>query len=311
MFTYKKATALVLAMSSVMFSGIAGAEEATENKKYFSKSFSEDKSLTAIEDGQTQLKFSFFENVPEQVVTAIKTDYPNQEDPALKTSINTFLIQTPQHTVLIDTGGGKCMGENAGFTAKALADLKIDPQQIDTILLTHAHTDHICGLANKTNDEETWIPAYPNATIYISKQEYDFWMNGENGKQVQSILKSYENNKADSVKIFTPGDRLLETFDTRLTAGHTVGHIAYVWQPEAGNSWLFWGDVMHNAAMQFAHPEISIKFDTDAELAKATRATLMQEAADKKWMVAGAHLPYPGIGKITQDAKKQFIWQAE
>lgn len=264
--------------------------------------------MTAIEDGKTQLKFSFFENVPNEMVTTITSEYGNESDPGLTTSINTFLIQIPNKTILVDAGGGNCMGENAGHTVKALGELNIDPSSVTDILLTHAHTDHICGLTNPNSD--TAVLTYPNATIHISEEEYQYWTTSESGESVKAIFDAYTKANPNSIARFNFGDEILGQFKAISTTGHTAGHIAYLWTPSLGNEWLFWGDVMHNAQMQFAHPEITIKFDTDKEMAKQTRLAIMNEAVSNKWRIAGAHLPYPGVGQITETSEGSYAWKA-
>lgn len=307
--THKITTKTTVLFTLLAALGTAVAEDSVNKDNFKTKILTENTKIFPIEDGQTQLKFSFFENIPTDVVTAIKSQYNNEDDPGLTTSINTFLIQIPEHTILVDTGGGKCMGDKAGHTVATLANLSVATDKIDTVLLTHAHTDHFCGLATQNTSDETWSPNYPNATIYVNQAEYDYWINSENGQQVKAIFDSYRSKNPDSIKTFKAGERILDAFDTVETYGHTVGHTAFLWQPKAGEQWLFWGDVMHNAEMQFAHPEITIKFDTDANQAKDTRVSIMQKAVENNWYIAGAHLPFPGIGHI-ESKESGFNWVA-
>nr|WP_247652849.1 hypothetical protein [Ideonella aquatica] len=90
------------------------------------------------------------------------------------------------------------------------------------------------------------------------------------------------------------------------THGHTPGHSSFLFSSK-GRQLLVWGDVVHSHAVQFAHPEVSLEFDVNQKQAIATRKALFQRAAQAGWQIAGAHLPFPGLGRIRQDAKG-YAW---
>ncbi|SET36793.1 MBL fold metallo-hydrolase [Thorsellia anophelis] len=303
MIKQRKLLGTLLASSIIISSFTANAEENVSTYQFVDNT----NKMISIEDGKTDLKLSFFENTPENVVTEIKA-VTNKNDPLLSTSINTFLIQASDKVILIDAGAGSCMADNAGKTVKTLSDLGITPESVTDVLLTHAHPDHICGLMKVDAENNFTIPTYPNAVIHISEEEYQYWTQKDNGESAKSILDAYNKTNPNLIARFKAGDTILEQFKTIAAYGHTVGHIAYLWTPSAGNEWLFWGDVMHNNAMQFAYPNITLKFDSNADLAKQTRLKIMEDAALNKWSVAGSHLPYPGVGKITKEADNSFKW---
>lgn len=89
--------------------------------------------------------------------------------------------------------------------------------------------------------------------------------------------------------------------------GHTPGHTAYAVE-SAGQKLLIWGDVVHAHAVQFARPGVSIEFDTNQKQAIATRRRLMRDLAASKSLVAGMHLPFPGIGHVRAEGKGRYSW---
>lgn len=90
--------------------------------------------------------------------------------PTVETSINAFLINTGKNLVLIDTGNGTQANSNVGKVQKNLLASGYRPEQVDTILMTHLHGDHFGGLVQNGK------LSYPNATVYVSQKEYDFWL---------------------------------------------------------------------------------------------------------------------------------------
>jgi glyoxylase-like metal-dependent hydrolase (beta-lactamase superfamily II) len=98
-----------------------------------------------------------------------------------------------------------------------------------------------------------------------------------------------------------PGVRSVSEF------GHTPGHSGYLLASK-GQKLLIWGDVVHAHAVQFAKPEVAIEFDVDSKQAVATRKALMQSMASEGTLVAGAHLPFPGVGHVRADGKGRFSW---
>lgn len=88
--------------------------------------------------------------------------------------------------------------------------------------------------------------------------------------------------------------------------GHTPGHGGYLLSSE-GKQLLVWGDVVHSHAVQFARPDVSIEFDTDHQQAIASRKKILADAAEKKYWIAGAHLPFPGIGHV-QKGQQAYTW---
>jgi glyoxylase-like metal-dependent hydrolase (beta-lactamase superfamily II) len=201
--------------------------------------------------------------------------------------IQAFLIRFPDKNVLIDTGVGKNLSAN-------LKSLGLTENQVQIILLTHAHGDHIGGLLLDGKQ------AFPNAELYISKAEYDYWTNEkERGDNARKVFEAYK----DKLHLFVPSEPeneipdLIPGVKPVAAYGHTPGHTAFLLE-SAGKKLLFWGDITHATAVQMPHPEVTLSFDNDRQQAAQTRKKILEYVLHNKISVAGAHIAMPAIGNI-------------
>ncbi|MDR0934570.1 MAG: MBL fold metallo-hydrolase [Burkholderiaceae bacterium] len=229
-----------------------------------------------------------------------------------KTAVNAWLINTGKNLVLVDGGCGALFGPKMGKLMENLKASGYTPEQVDTILLTHMHGDHIGGLVDATGKI-----LFPNATVYANQAENDFWLSDKNAaaaktdmlkngfKMAQSSSAPYRDAK--KWKTFRHKDEVLPGILAISIPGHTPGHTMY--RLKSGELRLFiFGDVVHNYAVQFARPEVAIEFDVDPKQAVITRYKLFDYANKYQWLVAGAHLPYPGIGYIRSKGDGSYAW---
>jgi glyoxylase-like metal-dependent hydrolase (beta-lactamase superfamily II) len=199
---------------------------------------------------------------------------------------NTFFIRTGERNILVDTGFG-------GAVFDHLKALEVDPAQVDAVLLTHMHGDHIGGL------QQGGKPLFPRATVYLAQQERAFWVGSPNAV---AALAAY----GDKVVTFRPGElgavipELLPGITPIAAFGHTPGHTLY--QVQSGNErFLIWGDLMHVQGIQFPLPGVSVTYDTDPAAAAATRARVLEYAARNRIPVGGMHLVYPAVGTVSPE----------
>lgn len=216
-------------------------------------------------------------------------------------SVNAFLVQTEGKNVLIDTGMG---AQSGGELLHSLALLGLTPADIDIVLITHMHFDHIGGLSLNGK------PIYSRAVLKIGDLEQAFWLapNAYDPKGSPFIdiptAKAIVAPYAERVQSFTFGDEVAPNITAIRAVGHTPGHTAFMIESQ-GRKLLVWGDVVHAIALQLPHPEIYPAYDYDPVTATATRKTILEEVSAGNIPVAGMHIPYPGVGRVNKAPEGQ------
>ena len=204
------------------------------------------------------------------------------------TPVNAYLVQTPNHTILVDTG----IGGASGHLMKHLSEAGIDANKVDLILITHFHFDHIGGLTSPKGEK-----LFPNAIVRVSQAENDFWMRDaslipenlhERAVKIKAVLAPYVSTK--SYQPFLPDENLGDGIKSISANGHTPGHTVYSFSSKGKELWCI-GDLIHFGAVQFEHPSVGITFDSNDQMAIASRIDFFQRAANAHIILAGAHLP--------------------
>lgn len=216
------------------------------------------------------------------------------------TSINAFVIDTGSTVVLIDTGAGALMGAKLGNIATQLKAAGYEPEQIDEVFLTHMHPDHIGGLVIAGE------PAFPRAVVHASQKEAEYWLDpshleaasaGDKPRYQQTAAMLAPYIKLGHFKTFEGNTMLVSGIRAVASSGHTPGHTSYEVESQE-EKLVVWGDLVHVAAVQFPKPSVALKFDVDSDEAVAQRIRAFKEAAAGRYWIAGAHLPFPGIGHV-------------
>ncbi|MCW7539280.1 MBL fold metallo-hydrolase [Aquabacterium sp. A7-Y] len=265
--------------------------------------------VTALYDGQIELDTKILKQTPTEQIQRLLADmFRNNPTP---TAVNTFLVNTGSQLVLIDTGAGRMFGNSLGNVVANLRAAGYAPEQVDAVLLTHLHGDHVGGAVDAEGKA-----VFPNAQLFVAKKEADYWLSQETmakaPQEVQGFFKMAQNAVAPYVasgklKTFEGEQELLPGIRPVNTRGHTPGHTSYLFE-SGGRSLLVWGDIVHNAYVQFPRPDTTIEFDIDQKAAAATRKRLFENAARQKLTVTGMHLPFPGIGNVRSEGKAGYRW---
>lgn len=265
--------------------------------------------VTALNDGIIDIETKLLKHtVPGEIEKGMKAAFIEQ-GVSVPTSVNAYLINTGSQLILIDTGTAKAFGPKLGFAIENLKASGYDPAQVDVVLLTHMHADHINGLV--TADGKI---AFPNAKVMTTKPEAGFWMDAgtmaKSPKEMEPFFKMAQaaaKPYVDAKKwvTFEPNAEIVPGIKAMAT-GHTPGHTSYVIESK-GQKLIVMGDVIHVGSVQFGHPEVSIGYDVDDTGAIASRKKLFQDAAKDRTLLAGAHLAFPGLGHVTAH-QKGYVW---
>ncbi|WP_375737444.1 MBL fold metallo-hydrolase [Pseudomonas boanensis] len=269
-----------------------------------------DLEITALYDGYVDLGTGLLKGASAEDIQSLLARMFVESSKGVQTAVNAYLVNTGSHLVLVDTGAAKCFGPTLGGILGNLKAAGYQPEQIDSVLLTHLHPDHACGLLDAEGEV-----AFANATVFVSRDEANYWLNpevaakaSEDGKKffamAQAAVAPYK--AANRMKVYAPGDSLVEGLVAAPSPGHTPGHTGYLFSSK-GQSLLVWGDVVHSHATQFANPDIAIEFDVDNAKAIASRKQVFDNAAKDKLWVAGAHLPFPGLGHVRRE-NSGYAW---
>lgn len=303
------AVGLAVALASGMASAQASAQVGSQVPGYYRLAVG-DYEVTALFDGYNDLSPTLLKGLTQSQIRALLARR-SIETPGVQTAFNAFLINTGKQLILVDSGAGQCIGATAGMLVDNMKAAGYAPAQVDTILLTHLHLDHVCGLVDAQRK-----PLFANATVYAAKAEADYWLDPQALAKAPEGAKGFFKIAQDSTAAYIAEGRF-KTFETgqsplpgvveaTLEKGHTPGSTTYRFTSQ-GQSILFMGDLVHNLAVQFEHPEVSIGFDVDGQQAIKSRAKVFSDAAASKVWVTAAHLPFPGIGHIAAEGK-HFQW---
>ncbi len=273
--------------------------------------------LTALLDGCVELDASLLKNASETEIRALLARQFIDNPHKLPTSVNAYLINTGAKLVLVDAGGGSLCGPAMGNLSRNLKAAGYRPEQVDAVLLTHLHPDHIGGLLDAGGK-----PAFANATVYVSQPESDYWLSTADPEKVPPEFRQHLAGALKLVrKVAAPYQAAgrWKTFSEAAAElpvagvcavpipGHTPGHTAYE-VTSAGQSLLITGDMVHCGAVQFPRPDVAVSFDTDSKQAVASREALLRRAAAGKTLLAGMHLAFPGLGHPRPDANNGYTW---
>lgn len=262
--------------------------------------------ITCLLDGYFDLDMAMFPTADPQEIASIHAA-ANLPAKSVQLSVNAFLVNTGSQMVLVDAGTSTSMMATLGRLESNLRAAGIENSAIDTVLITHMHPDHINGITKPSGEA-----AFPNAQIYIGKIEWDYWTDPARLDNANEHIKTVIQMNNHAIKPYQDAGRItLFDIDSQsdlipgirawLTPGHTPGHVSFLVE-DGGEQLLIWGDVLHLLPLQLIHPEWHFMIDSDPVQSGETRKTLFAELARRKLRIAGAHVPYPGLGYVVDDA---------
>ncbi len=219
-----------------------------------------------------------------------------------------LVIDTGEHQVLVDTGAG----DTAPTTGKLIPNLRregVSPEDVDTVILTHGHPDHIGG-----NIDTRGRPAFPNARYIMHKEEWDFWASEPDLMELRIddhirgiLLKAARDNLppiqdrlvlVDHEREVVPGIRVVSA------AGHTPGHIALIVSSHDEQLLVISDAFLH--PIHIERPEWCAAVDLSPDEAMAARRRLLDLASSQRTLVHAFHFPLPGLGRVVHSEGR---WQ--
>lgn len=218
-------------------------------------------------------------------------------------SVNAYVIRTNQSITLIDVGWGAPKGQ----TLENLKQIGITPDQIDTILFTHLHVDHVSGLLNEGKI------VFPNAKLYLPAVERAYWFNDDEmnksaNKAGFTIARQGILAYGDKVQTFEPGTEVVPGITAIDESGHTPGHVGYL-VATSDKKILIWGDLTHFTEVQLAAPEFAVVYDVEPNQAIASRQAILAWVARENIPVAGMHIIYPGVGRVHAQGNNSYVFE--
>ena len=253
---------------------------------------------------------SEFPSVPESGASRLR-DAPILARGPAELQLNCLLLHVGGRLVLFDAGMGASplLGGKSGRLPESLAAAGIDRNAITAVILTHLHCDHAWGLVDPRGR-----PAFPNAGLFLSRIDFDFWNGGECvNRRNQLSADEIEATRAalapyaDRTSFVGERAEVIAGVTAVPTPGHTRGHMSYI-IGSAGERFIVIGDLCHHEAVQFANPHWHFRWDDDPAQAVRSRSEMLRRAADEGLGLIGFHLPFPGVGRVLRaGAGFQFI----
>ena len=265
--------------------------------------------ITSLSDGHLQFTTKeLFPSVPEEAWAPYRDQLT--ADGRIAMNIGAFVLRSDGKTIIVDTGlGTSAEGFQDALTGLLLKDMKakgVRPAEIDMVLITHLHRDHVGW--NLVRDDEGERATFPNARYWVPKGDWDVYT-----RRAGMAMFSYINEQVVplerlGVLELMEGERTLtDELTTLPTPGHTPGHTS-VLVSSLGERGVILGDVSHVPA-QFQETDWSPRADTNPKRSRATRRQLMDRIERDASLVISGHYPAPGFGRLARMRGRRY-WQA-
>lgn len=252
--------------------------------------------VTVLTDGGTQFGPELFPGTDAAHIQAL---LDAQGESGISTNFNAVLIQMPGRTILSDAGVRNLFGPACGNLPKALAEAGVTAADVDTLVATHLHPDHVAGMITPEG-----AAAFPAAELVLTEAERAFWSDpgqtdplsetmAQWGAVARAVLAAY----ADRLRIIAPGAEIAPGLTHIPLHGHTPGHGG--WRLDsAGAALVHVGDIVHAPALQVADPEIAIAFDMDSGAARTHRKRVLDMICTDGTLFTGGHFLHPAFNGL-------------
>ena len=263
-----------------------------------------DAEVSVVSDGALALgdPKGTFTGVPEEELRKMLSDNflpPNN----VMLEQNSPVVNTGSKLVLFDTGLGttKGFGPSTGRQQKSLRAAGIKPEDIDAVVFSHAHPDHVGGVIGANGK-----PLFPNAQFYIAQSDLDFWTDqGKLNGPLKDFIGVARNNLLpvrNRIVFYKDGQEFLPGIQALAAPGHTVGHTIFM-ITSGGKSLAYLADLSHHPILLLEKPRMEFSYDTDPKQAADTRVKMLDMLAANKIAVLAYHYPWPGVGHVVKSGE--------
>lgn len=253
-------------------------------------------------DGYIDFPYALFTGIAPDVLEGAARALHVARPTGIRAGFTQWLIRDGRHTVLVDAGPSGSVSPTSGWLPRTLAALGVRPEQVDAVVATHLHVDHIAGLVAGGRR------VFANAEVFADRRDVAHFTDPAAAAAAPELLASSFRAASDLVRLYPRLQRIdgvrtivpgVTTFDL---AGHTPGQIG-VRIEDGGESLLLVSDMLFHPGLHPGRPGIGILFEQDPAAAEASRARFFAEAAAEGLLLAATHMPFPGVGRIVRSGE--------
>ena len=272
--------------------------------QYFYRFNVGDAEVSVVSDGVLDLgdPKGTFTGVPDDEMRKMLTDnFLAANDVVLEQ--NSPIVNLGDKLVLFDTGLGtaKDFGPKTGRQQKSMKDAGIKPEDIDAVVFSHGHIDHIGGVVDDNNKV-----LFPNAQYYIAENDLAYWTDYDKaGPKLKGFVDHARKNLLpvrDRIVFYKNEQEFLPGVTALSAPGHTVGHTIFMIS-SGGKSFCYTADLTHHPILLMEKPRMEFAYDTDPKQAASSRVKMLDMLAAQKIPVLAYHYPWPGLGHVSKTAE--------